>query len=190
MQQWFNINPPCRNIRFIIFIMHKHTNQGSLGYKKFEDFLGTFQDRRSIFQDPVVSQQCSRQTAVTSHIYSMIAASILEFMFITVTCCKETVWKLFTIIYRIEVLPSVLWRCWLGGRKGIRPVKKLSSGVLAWFSVWSEMQTCIWPSWCHCHSLSLASVKSRFVLPFWYRLTRVVREKGPLNGCVCVCVTE
>jgi len=23
---------------------------------------------------------------------------------------------------------------------------------------------------------------------FWYRLTRVVPEKGPLNGCVCVCV--
>ena len=46
------------------------------------------------------------------------------------------------------------------------------------------MQTCIWPSWCHCHSLSLASVKSRLVLPFWYRLTRVVPEKGPLNGCV------
>ena len=26
-------------------------------------------------------------------------------------------------------LPSVLWRCWLGGRKGIRTVKKLSGGV-------------------------------------------------------------
>jgi len=25
------------------------------------------------------------------------------------------------------------------------------------------------------------------VLPFWYRLTWVVPEKGPLNGCVCVC---
>ena len=50
------------------------------------------------------------------------------------------------------------------------------------------MQTCIWPSWCHCHSLSLASVKSTLVLPFLYRLTRVVPEKGPLNGCVCVCV--
>ena len=25
-------------------------------------------------------------------------------------------------------------------------------------------------------------------LPFWYWLTRVVPEKGPLNGCVCVCV--
>jgi len=25
------------------------------------------------------------------------------------------------------------------------------------------------------------------VLPFWYRLTWVVPEKGPLNGCVCKC---
>ena len=47
------------------------------------------------------------------------------------------------------------------------------------------MQTCIRPSRCHCHSLSLASVKSRLVLPFWYWFTWVVPEKGPLNGCVC-----
>jgi len=40
----------------------------------------------------------------------------------------------------------------------------------------------------HCHSLSLASVKSRLVLPFWYRLTWVVPDKGPLDACVCVCV--
>jgi len=36
--------------------------------------------------------------------------------------------------------------------------------------------------------MSLASVKSRLVLPFWYQLTWVVPDKGPLNGCVCVCV--
>jgi len=83
-----------------------------------------------------------------------------------------------------SILPSVLWHCWLGGRKGIRPVKKLSGGVLAWLSVWSKVHTCIWPSCCHCHSLSLASVKSRSVLPFWYRLTWVVLDKGLLNGCV------
>ena len=35
----------------------------------------------------------------------------------------------------------------------------------------------------HMAQLSLASVKSRLVLPFWYRLTWVVPEKGPLNGC-------
>ena len=41
--------------------------------------------------------------------------------------------------------------------------------------------------WCHCHSVSLASVKSRLVLPFWYQLTWVVPDKWPLNGCVCMC---
>ena len=35
--------------------------------------------------------------------------------------------------------------------------RKLSGGVLAWLSVWSEVQTCIWPSWCHCHSVSCCS---------------------------------
>ena len=57
----------------------------------------------------------------------------------------------------------VLWRCWLGGRKGIRPVKKLSGGVLAWLSLWSEVQICIWPSWSRCHSLSLVPVN-----PDWF----------------------
>jgi len=74
----------------------------------------------------------------------------------------------------------------VGRQKGHPACKKLSGGVLAWLSVWSEVQTCIRPSGFHCHSLSLASIKSRLVLPFWYRLTRVVLDKGPLNGCVCV----
>jgi len=33
---------------------------------------------------------------------------------------------------------SRLWRCWLGGRKGIRPVKTLSDGVLVWLSICLE----------------------------------------------------
>ena len=67
-----------------------------------------------------------------------------------------------------------------GWREAHLACKKLSGGVLVWLYVCSEMQTCIWPSWCHCHSLSLASVKSRLVLPSWYRLTNL--DKGPLNG--------
>jgi len=35
---------------------------------------------------------------------------------------------------------------------------------------------------------SLASFKSRLVLHFWYRLTQVVLEKRPLNGCSVVVV--
>jgi len=30
--------------------------------------------------------------------------------------------------------------------------------------------------------------KIQMVLPFWYRLTRVVPDKGPLNGCMYVCM--
>ena len=75
----------------------------------------------------------------------------------------------------------------VGWQEGHPACKKLSGGVLAWLSVGSEVQTCTQPSWYHCHSLSLASVKSRLVLPFWYWLTRVVLDKGPLNRCVCVC---
>jgi len=38
---------------------------------------------------------------------------------------------------------------------------------------------------------SLASFKSRLVLPFWYQLTQVVLEKRPLNGCnVVVFITQ
>jgi len=31
-------------------------------------------------------------------------------------------------------------------QEGHPACKKLSSGVLVWLSVWSEVQTCIWPS--------------------------------------------
>jgi len=34
----------------------------------------------------------------------------------------------------------------VGWQKGYPACKKQSGGVLAWLSVWSEMQTCIWPS--------------------------------------------
>ena len=71
----------------------------------------------------------------------------------------------------------------VGRQEGHPAWKKLSGEVLVWLSVWSEVQTCIWPSWCHCHSLSLPPIKFRSVLPFWYRLTRVVPEKGPLKWC-------
>ena len=82
-------------------------------------------------------------------------------------------------------LPSVLWHCWLGGRKGIRPVKKLSAGVLA-------VVICL-ERGAHLHMAQLmplpltvsCSSKIQIGLPFWYRLTWVVPDKGPLNGCVC-----
>ena len=61
--------------------------------------------------------------------------------------------------------------------------------MLEWLSVWSERgadlhtaQLMPLPLTVSCFS------KIQIGLPFWYRLTRVVLEKGPLNRCVCVCV--
>jgi len=34
----------------------------------------------------------------------------------------------------------------VGLQEGHPACKKLSGGVLVWLSVWSEVQTCIWPS--------------------------------------------
>ena len=90
-------------------------------------------------------------------------------------------------VMRHDDLPSVLWRCWLGSRKGIRPVKIWSDEVLAWLSVWSEVQMiCIWFSRCHCHPVISCFSKIQNGLSFWYWPTQVVLEKRLLNGCVCV----
>jgi len=86
-------------------------------------------------------------------------------------CClskRETVTLWF---YCSVACPFSALMLLVGRQEGHPACKKLSGGVLAWLSVWSELQTCIWSSWCHCHSLSLATVESRLVLPFWYRLT-------------------
>ena len=102
-------------------------------------------------------------------------------------CMKKSVAST-TLLYILHYFTTVTFAfsalTQLGGRKGIQPVKKLSSGVLAWLYAWSEVQTCTWPSWCHCHSPSLASVKSRLVLHFWYWLTKIVQDKRSLNGCM------
>jgi len=67
---------------------------------------------------------------------------------------------------------------------------KLSDQLLVWLSVQNEVQIiCIWSSWCHCIPKTppcLASFIPGLVLPFSYRLTQVVLEKRPLNGCSVV----
>ena len=78
--------------------------------------------------------------------------------------CTDKHCKMNTLIPHQTICCSALTL--LAGRQEGHPAcKKLSGGVLAWLSVWSEVETCIWPSWCHCHWQSLASFKSRLVLP-------------------------
>ena len=60
--------------------------------------------------------------------------------------------------------------------------------MLAWLSVWSKVKTGIWLSWCYCHSLSLASVKSSLVLPCSPAHPGSPRQRAVKRVCVCVCV--
>jgi len=54
----------------------------------------------------------------------------------------------------------------------------LSGARCKWFAYGPADATAI--------SSSLASLKSRMVWPFWCRLTQVVLEKRPLNGCLSI----
>jgi len=79
----------------------------------------------------------------------------------------------------------------VGWQEGHPACKKLSGGVLARLFVWSDVQICIWPSWCHCHWLSLASVKSGLVFPFLVPAHLGSSRKRAFKwvcDCVCVCV--
>ena len=65
----------------------------------------------------------------------------------------------------------------VGRQEGHPACKKLSGGLLASLSG-AMCRLAYVPADATKHSLSLASVKSRLVLPFWYRLPWVVRGKG------------
>jgi len=67
----------------------------------------------------------------------------------------------------------------VGWQEGHPACKKLNGGMLACLSDWGEMQICICSADATATQLSLAVVNRDWfyllVLPFWYRLTRIVR---------------
>jgi len=73
--------------------------------------------------------------------------------------------KCITELSSYHLCPSVLWRCWLGGRKGIRPVKNWVvgcwRGYLGWDADLHIAQQMPLPV---CHSPSLAPVNPGFYL--------------------------
>jgi len=108
-------------------------------------------------------------------------------------CCFEFLSTLFTCslicCFGFIIMPSVLLRCWLGGRKDIRPVKTewWDAGEVIYLGEGADLhmaELMPLPLTVSCCS------KSRLVLPFWCQLTRVVPDKikeGRKMLCVCVC---
>jgi len=83
-------------------------------------------------------------------------------------------------------VPSVLWRCWLDGRKGIQPVKNWVVGCWRGYLSGARCRLAYGPADATATHCLLFSVKSRLVFPFWYRLTWVVPEKAVKHVCVCI----
>ena len=99
-----------------------------------------------------------------------------------------TGWKSF-LSSKESALPSVLWHCWLGGRKGIRPVKNWAVGC--WHGYLSRAR-------CRLAYGPADSTATHCLLlqenPDWFYLSgtsspRWSRTKGHQMG-VCVCVRE
>ena len=75
----------------------------------------------------------------------------------------------------------------VGQQEGHPACKKLSGGVLAWLSVCTLVQTCIWPR--YCHSLSLASVKSTYDFLFNFNINNesILYHFQGNESCVKIC---
>jgi len=85
------------------------------------------------------------------------------------------------------LVPSVLWHCWLGGRKGIRPVKTewWGAGMVICLERGADLYIAqLMPLPLTVSCFSKIQIGFTFLVPAHL----VVPEKGPLNGCVCVCV--
>ena len=89
-----------------------------------------------------------------------------------------------------DILPSVLWRCWLGGRKGIRPVKNWM--VRCWRGYLSGTRcrlvyAQLVPLPLSVSCFSKIQIGFTFLVPAhpgspWIRAVKRV--------CVCVCLTD
>ena len=119
------------------------------------------------------------------------------------TCSTETVsafnlnvvtWHHYFYIFEYSLCPfwlrgitSMLWHCWVGGRKGIQPVKNWVVGCWrCYVSDFHMAQLMPLPLIISCSS------KSRLVLLFWCQLTRVILDKiqEGRKTVVFVCISQ
>jgi len=86
--------------------------------------------------------------------------------------------------------------CAAGRASSLRKTEWWTGGMLAWLCVWVMVQICIWSSWCHCHSLSLAPANPdwfylpsfTFLVPAHPGSPRQNPEGRKMVVCIPVCV--
>jgi len=109
------------------------------------------------------------------------SCGLLSCLSVSADCyASDLIPKVFQL-YVYCYLQPVLWRCWLGGRKGIRPVKNWAVGC--WHGYLSGVRCRL------AYGPADATATHCLVLSFWYRLTPgSPGQKAIKLVCVCVCV--
>jgi len=90
------------------------------------------------------------------------------------------------LFIHVEIVPSVLCRCWLGGREGIQPVKKLwwGTGMVICLERDVDLHMAqLMPLLLTVSCFSKIQIGFTFLVPAHLGSP----GNGPLNGCVCVC---
>jgi len=64
----------------------------------------------------------------------------------------------------------------------------MSDEVLAWLSVWSDVQMiCIWSSWCHCHPIVSCFIKIQIGLTFLVLAYTGFPGREAVKRVWCIC---
>ena len=109
---------PRKHVKPVRYLPHSFLSQHTKRYPKHEQKIGSYAENNS-------SQSVFLNWTLDVHIVSV---SPFPFIYCVSTCAFSALTLL------------------VGRQEGHPACKKLSGGVLAWLSVWSEVQTCIWPS--------------------------------------------
>jgi len=127
-------------------------------------------DLSNMQRQALVSHMSSSWRGMTLDIWR----SLLRILFVAIASGKVKLWlwktqEFFILLFGHPDVPSVLWCCWLSGRKGIRPVKTEWWGTPYWHGYLSGAR-CKWfaygPADATATPLSLVPVKSRMVYLF------------------------
>ena len=112
-----------------------------------------------------------------AHTYEQFLKMNVGFRF-SFSFCALVIGLAFCVFFLVWLMPSVLWRCWLDGRKCIRPVKIWVVRYWRGYLSWARCKCFAYgPADATATASSHAPVKSRMVYLSGTGLPR------PLNGC-------
>ena len=97
--------------------------------------VGVQEQAEHILVPPLLRNCLTYDISFSQSLSALQNSDDVQRLLVTYLCC----------IYCFVIAFSALTLL-VGRQEGHAACRKLNGGVLAWLSVWSEVQTCIWPS--------------------------------------------